>query len=302
MKNKLILIVLLFLVLQSCISGVHSFNNINTANVNTVVQLSESNFKVVRYVKGESSSKYIFGIGGISNKSLVERAKADMHKNAQLDDKSRTIINQTFELHKSLIFFFSKKSVIVSGHVIEFIDKNRDNHNNSSVENSRETSPKFSKNTDNVAPVGNLENTANSPKNLPPQSLPNNTNNSSPEKKLDVNQEIDNYNNSSNDNKTNSEIPNPNIQIKNTPTPEQRELNNTGIKLFENPLKSTIKKYGSIFFEPNFNKEVIKINAGTAIEVLGYGNGFWKVRLNEISGYVDSSTVYITFEMAKYIR
>jgi hypothetical protein len=61
----------------------------------TQVELSEANFKVVEKVQGSSTAKYIFGIGGLSNRSLFGNAQADMFNRAKLEGKPSVITNVT---------------------------------------------------------------------------------------------------------------------------------------------------------------------------------------------------------------
>ncbi len=68
--------------LSSC-----GFNSSLTSNLNTTstdVQLNKKNYKVIERVKGQSTAIYIFGFGGLKNKSLLEQAKSNMMKNADI--------------------------------------------------------------------------------------------------------------------------------------------------------------------------------------------------------------------------
>ncbi|MBI4930844.1 MAG: hypothetical protein HY841_08795 [Bacteroidetes bacterium] len=109
------------LFLSSC--GVHQAVITNVAATNTNVELSKKNFKVTDKVAGTSSAVYVFGIGGISNKALIERAKLNMFSNANLIGSSKALINLSIETHFTYVYlFFFKKTITVSGYVIEFTE------------------------------------------------------------------------------------------------------------------------------------------------------------------------------------
>ena len=119
---KIFSIVFLISILMTS-GGFHSgmFSNVN--NNTTNVQLNKKNFKVIDKVSGSSTATYILGFGGLSNKSLVERAKAKMLENANLTGSSKAIINVTIESHKTLVVpLFYQKTITVSAHVIEFTE------------------------------------------------------------------------------------------------------------------------------------------------------------------------------------
>lgn len=95
----------------------------NVSNTVTTVELSKKNFKVLEKVTGTSTNTYIFGIGGLSNRSLVEKAKNQMMGNADLTNGSKTVINITYDTHMSLVYpIFFRKEVTASGFVVEFTE------------------------------------------------------------------------------------------------------------------------------------------------------------------------------------
>ena len=117
-KNAL-LFSLFFLFLSSC--GIHSAYVSNVNSNSSVVNLSMKNFEVVERVSGSSTATYFLGIGGITNKALVDKAKSNMLEHAFMAGKARAIINVTHESHVTFILpFFVQKTVIVSAHIIEF--------------------------------------------------------------------------------------------------------------------------------------------------------------------------------------
>lgn len=108
-------------IFSSC--GIHTANILNQNSNLTNVELNRKNFVVVQEVMGQSTAVYVLGIGGISNKNLINRAKSEMVRNANLVGTSRAIINVTMENHDIIVGpFYMKRTVTVSGHVIEFTD------------------------------------------------------------------------------------------------------------------------------------------------------------------------------------
>lgn len=122
MKSRLFLCTLLLVfALTSC--GVSSSFVANVSNITTSVELSQKNFKILNKVEGISSNTYIFGVGGLSNTALVEKAKNKMMNKADLIGGSKMVINITYDTHNTFIVpFFYKKTVTASGYVIEFTE------------------------------------------------------------------------------------------------------------------------------------------------------------------------------------
>lgn len=89
-------------------------------SINTEVNLSQANFKVIASVTGEASATYILGIG-FNQKNLTDQARRDMINKADLIGKSKAIINVTTDTRTRIGLFTVKKTVFVSGEVIEFI-------------------------------------------------------------------------------------------------------------------------------------------------------------------------------------
>ena len=88
-------------------------------SVTTNVTLSEANYKVVASVSGEASVQSFFGIG-MNKKNLVEQARRKMIDSADLIGRAKAIINVTTDVQTTVIFPWVKKTVVVSGEVIEF--------------------------------------------------------------------------------------------------------------------------------------------------------------------------------------
>lgn len=81
------------MMLTSCAVNTTSYQNVD--EVNTVVDLSNVDYEIIGTVEGKSKQTYVFGIGGLSKKSMVENAKADMYKNANLQANEAIIYPTT---------------------------------------------------------------------------------------------------------------------------------------------------------------------------------------------------------------
>jgi len=88
-------------------------------NSSTDVVLQGNNYKVISKVKGEATGRAILGFGG-SFKPLVENARSNMLESADLVGKPRAVINETVEINDKFYLFCRKKTVTVSGYIIEF--------------------------------------------------------------------------------------------------------------------------------------------------------------------------------------
>lgn len=121
MKKKLLAGIILFCVffLSSCaVSG----NYMNNANVNqTNVVLSKANFKVIGKAEGNAKSRYIFGIGGMSCKSMRQNAASDMINSAKLTG-SQALININYTEKRKWVPFYTMRSMKAEGTIIEFVE------------------------------------------------------------------------------------------------------------------------------------------------------------------------------------
>lgn len=114
---KTILFCLVAVLFASC-AGLN-FTPYANNPVETKVILSESNYHIVKEVSGEWSATYIFGIGGLSKKSLETNAVSEMYKNAGLTGNQQ-IVNVTTTLSVENWVVYSKHRAIAHGYVIEF--------------------------------------------------------------------------------------------------------------------------------------------------------------------------------------
>ena len=85
--------------------------------------MSKKNLKVTEKVSGKSTATYVFGIGGLSNKAQIEKAKSKMLEKANLIGDSKAIINLTTESHISIVYpLFFQRTITASGHIVEFTE------------------------------------------------------------------------------------------------------------------------------------------------------------------------------------
>ena len=92
--------------------------------VTTEVQLNQANYRIIGTAEGYSRQLYVFGIGGLSQRSLRQNAIMDMYENANLKG-SQAIVNITTALTwQGFIPFFEVKRASARGTIIEFLDKN----------------------------------------------------------------------------------------------------------------------------------------------------------------------------------
>ena len=115
-------IILISLTIFSC-RGLNGLYPINTNNTSTEVLLTKKNYKVIKKVSGESSATFILGMGGLSNKHLIELAKNSMYEGAKMEGGAKAIINVSAEVHDAFwTFLYVKRTVRVNGYLIEFTE------------------------------------------------------------------------------------------------------------------------------------------------------------------------------------
>lgn len=122
-KNSCTRVILLSAFLLLMVSGctIHD-GNIRHAVV-TNIELSGNNFKVLDSVTGKASADYIVGIGP-DEQNLFEQARKNMIGNANIIGSSKAIINLTTDVkYKSVLLIWTRKTVYISGDVIEFTER-----------------------------------------------------------------------------------------------------------------------------------------------------------------------------------
>lgn len=105
--------------LSSCGINSNLVNHLTLYGNNTQVVLQDANYRVVGQVTGTASDLYVLGMGGFKA-NLVEQAKQDMNKKAELDGKARAIINVGLERHRGNYLLAKTITVTMTGTVIEF--------------------------------------------------------------------------------------------------------------------------------------------------------------------------------------
>jgi hypothetical protein len=109
------------LLLNSC--GLNMGFLTDKVRTSTHVDLSKKNFKVLDRVSGTSSATYVLGFGGMKNKDLTDMAMNDLLSKANLNGGAKALANTTVDVHKGgLPFLYSKITVKISAHVIEFTE------------------------------------------------------------------------------------------------------------------------------------------------------------------------------------
>ena len=101
--------------------GMNSALILNHNQNNTQVQLASNNFKVLDKVMGTAEVTYICMIGGLDTRQLYQNAYSAMVDKANLTGGSKAIVNIVTEEHIGGVPpFYYKRTITVSGHVIEF--------------------------------------------------------------------------------------------------------------------------------------------------------------------------------------
>jgi hypothetical protein len=114
-----IAVMIIMVVISSCGAGRAIMRNQNQSS--TQVHLKEDNFKVISSVSGSAEAKYWVLIGGRKRQQMYNEAYAEMVKSAALIDGPRALVNLLTEEHVGGVPpFFLKRTITVSGHVVEF--------------------------------------------------------------------------------------------------------------------------------------------------------------------------------------
>jgi hypothetical protein len=70
-----------------------------------------------------------------------------------------------------------------------------------------------------------------------------------------------------------------------------------------NPILTTsIKSDGYLWGNPDGTDYIKPVLRGTQVDVLLYQNGYWKVKVGDLNGYLDNKTIYITLKMADILK
>lgn len=106
-----------------CLSSCGTSDNlISNQNQNqTSVVLSQNNYKIVSGATGTVKSTYVFGIGGLSKKSMRRNAMGEMMKSADLKGGARAVVNANVtEKLRMITPFYIQRVMVAEGTVIEF--------------------------------------------------------------------------------------------------------------------------------------------------------------------------------------
>jgi len=122
MKRMKVVVIGLSLLAILLISGCSTTAGFVGHSINTEVQLSQKNFKVIASVTGEASASYILGLFGPSKQNLLDQARRDMIKKAKLVGTSNAVINVTTDIQVYWNPFMVEKTAYVSAEVIQFIE------------------------------------------------------------------------------------------------------------------------------------------------------------------------------------
>lgn len=111
-------VVLVAIMATSCTTTSRLASNRNTTTTN--VELSQSNFNVIKNVEGKEKSTFIFGIGGLSGRAVRENSYAEMMKNANLQ-KSQAVVNVQTSIKRQIITpLYVKVITTTTAQVVEF--------------------------------------------------------------------------------------------------------------------------------------------------------------------------------------
>lgn len=119
--NYLVLLIVVAFMFSGCAVNKAPFQDYPAV---TEVQLNQANYRIVGTAQGYSRQVYVFGIGGLSKKSLKENAIMDMYEKANLEG-SQAIVNITTALTVSgVVPFYASQRASARGTIIEFLQDN----------------------------------------------------------------------------------------------------------------------------------------------------------------------------------
>jgi len=122
-----LLVVSLFILLVFSSCRYHLGLTHNENHHQTQVVLEEKNYTIVKYVEGDATARYLFGVGGgASKRGIIARARENMLRNAGLLGKSRAVINETVELRTKQFLVYTEVRYIVSAYIVEFYDPEKE--------------------------------------------------------------------------------------------------------------------------------------------------------------------------------
>lgn len=102
------------------ISSFNSCATFHTGSYVSSVSLSEPNYIYIKKASGSSSVTYFLGLGGSGKSTMIEHAKEDLYRNANLKD-NQEIANVTISETFSTVILFSSKRIEIHADVIEWV-------------------------------------------------------------------------------------------------------------------------------------------------------------------------------------
>lgn len=109
------------LVLSGC--GVPSFVGGTNQNViQTNINLSDANYRVIGTASGEDTIAYFFGIGGLNTRKPYDNAVAKMYQNANLQGHQAMVNVNVTKYIKSVLGIYMEITTQATGTIIEFIE------------------------------------------------------------------------------------------------------------------------------------------------------------------------------------
>lgn len=104
-------IFILAIISSSC--AVHTGMGMSNAS------LSQNNFKMVRYAKGDVATTKILGLGGLSKNAMVAEAKEELLANYPLKE-GQALANMTVDFKTSVYIIVVVTKVTVTADIVEF--------------------------------------------------------------------------------------------------------------------------------------------------------------------------------------
>lgn len=120
--KKLFYLLVIVLIVSSCSTGQYVFHHANSNVASTQVVLQENNFRVVKTVKSLYIYKQNDFWGTFKKKQLFDSAYSKFLEEANLTG-SQVIINVNVEETNRSTKSSDTKAIMITGVVIEFIDK-----------------------------------------------------------------------------------------------------------------------------------------------------------------------------------
>ena len=152
MKDLIKIFVVLLAIANFSSCGVNNHLTLNQNLSQTQVLLQNEKFRVVGEAFGTARATYIIGIGGLSQKAIMNNAVADMFRQAELTGP-QTIVNINVHSHIGGVFpFYYRVTYVASGQIVEFSGTN-----NGGYENKETPTAKIEKNSyDALYKVGDI--------------------------------------------------------------------------------------------------------------------------------------------------